>query len=113
MGDDTCFVLLRAALSVLMDVGRWFGSSDLSSTLFFAVCQRNHLNHHNLLNALLLIERSGKVSGKIKLDRVAESQSHSAKAGLQFPVGRIHRLPKKGTTLNESVLAHQVGFLFH
>jgi histone H2A len=46
---------------------------------------------------------SGKVSGKSKSGKAAgsggdpgKSQSRSSKAGLQFPVGRIHRLLKKG-----------------
>ncbi|KZP28575.1 histone-fold-containing protein, partial [Athelia psychrophila] len=45
---------------------------------------------------------SGKVGGKAKGGKAAssgeasKSQSRSAKAGLQFPVGRIHRLLKKG-----------------
>jgi histone H2A len=45
---------------------------------------------------------SGKVSGKTKSGKaardgdVSKSQSRSSKAGLQFPVGRIHRLLKKG-----------------
>jgi hypothetical protein len=45
---------------------------------------------------------SGKVSGKSKSgkaaggDSASKSQSRSSKAGLQFPVGRIHRLLKKG-----------------
>jgi len=45
---------------------------------------------------------SGKVSGKSKSGKAAggeatgKSQSRSAKAGLQFPVGRVHRLLKKG-----------------
>ena len=43
---------------------------------------------------------SGKVSGKSGKaaggDASAKSQSRSAKAGLQFPVGRVHRLLKKG-----------------
>jgi histone H2A len=44
---------------------------------------------------------SGKVSGKSKSGKAggettSKSQSRSAKAGLQFPVGRIHRLLKKG-----------------
>ena len=44
---------------------------------------------------------SGKVSGKSKSgkapsDPSVKSQSRSAKAGLQFPVGRVHRLLKKG-----------------
>ncbi|PPQ86685.1 hypothetical protein CVT25_006760 [Psilocybe cyanescens] len=45
---------------------------------------------------------SGKVSGKSKSgkaaggDSTSKSQSRSAKAGLQFPVGRVHRLLKKG-----------------
>ena len=36
--------------------------------------------------------KSGKASG----DASSKSQSRSAKAGLQFPVGRIHRLLKRG-----------------
>ncbi|KAG6852479.1 hypothetical protein C0991_011634 [Blastosporella zonata] len=44
---------------------------------------------------------SGKVSGKARGGKAAgvdasKSQSRSAKAGLQFPVGRVHRLLKKG-----------------
>ena len=45
---------------------------------------------------------SGKVSGKAKggkaggVEATGKSQSRSAKAGLQFPVGRVHRLLKKG-----------------
>ncbi|KAF9552902.1 histone 2A, partial [Agrocybe pediades] len=45
---------------------------------------------------------SGKVSGKSKSGKAAggdatgKSQSRSAKAGLQFPVGRVHRLLKRG-----------------
>jgi len=38
--------------------------------------------------------KSGKAGGKAGGD--GKSQSRSAKAGLQFPVGRIHRLLKKG-----------------
>jgi len=36
--------------------------------------------------------KSGKAAG----GEPAKSQSRSAKAGLQFPVGRVHRLLKKG-----------------
>lgn len=44
---------------------------------------------------------SGKTSGKSKSgkasgDAASKSQSRSAKAGLQFPVGRVHRLLKRG-----------------
>ena len=43
---------------------------------------------------------SGKVSGKSKSGKAStegsKSQSRSAKAGLQFPVGRVHRLLKRG-----------------
>jgi histone H2A len=45
---------------------------------------------------------SGKVGGKAKsggkasAESSSKSQSRSAKAGLQFPVGRVHRLLKKG-----------------
>jgi histone H2A len=38
--------------------------------------------------------KSGKAGGKAGGD--GKSTSRSAKAGLQFPVGRIHRLLKKG-----------------
>jgi len=43
--------------------------------------------------------KSGKVggkSGKTSGDTEFKAQSRSSKAGLQFPVGRIHRLLKKG-----------------
>lgn len=43
---------------------------------------------------------SGKGSGKSKSGKAAgegsKTQSRSAKAGLQFPVGRVHRLLKNG-----------------
>jgi len=42
---------------------------------------------------------SGKISGKSKSGKAGgetKSQSRSSKAGLQFPVGRVHRLLKKG-----------------
>ncbi|KAF9051520.1 histone H2A [Panaeolus papilionaceus] len=45
---------------------------------------------------------SGKASGKAKSggkasgNPDAKSQSRSSKAGLQFPVGRVHRLLKRG-----------------
>ena len=44
---------------------------------------------------------SGKGSGKSKSGKTAsettgKGQSRSAKAGLQFPVGRVHRLLKRG-----------------
>ncbi|THH10327.1 hypothetical protein EW146_g8406 [Bondarzewia mesenterica] len=44
---------------------------------------------------------SGKVSGKSKSGKAStegtgKTQSRSAKAGLQFPVGRVHRLLKRG-----------------
>jgi hypothetical protein len=57
------------------------------------------LHHHNTTNTIIM---SGKVSGKSKSGKAAggeatgKSQSRSAKAGLQFPVGRVHRLLKKG-----------------
>jgi hypothetical protein len=39
--------------------------------------------------------KAGKSSGG-KAGGEGKSQSRSAKAGLQFPVGRVHRLLKKG-----------------
>lgn len=38
--------------------------------------------------------KAGKSGGKAGGD--SKSQSRSSKAGLQFPVGRVHRLLKKG-----------------
>ena len=43
----------------------------------------------------MLTTRSGKSSSG-KSGGEAKGQSRSAKAGLQFPVGRIHRLLKRG-----------------
>ncbi|KAF8962554.1 putative histone [Flammula alnicola] len=41
--------------------------------------------------------KAGKSGGKAAGgDSTTKSQSRSAKAGLQFPVGRVHRLLKKG-----------------
>lgn len=39
---------------------------------------------------------SGGKSGGKAGDASSKAQSRSAKAGLQFPVGRIHRLLRKG-----------------
>ena len=39
--------------------------------------------------------KAGKAGGKAG-GEASKSQSRSAKAGLQFPVGRVHRLLKKG-----------------
>ena len=39
--------------------------------------------------------KAGKSGGKAG-GEPSKSQSRSAKAGLQFPVGRVHRLLKKG-----------------
>lgn len=46
-------------------------------------------------NANIFAGKSGKSSGG-KAGTEGKSQSRSAKAGLQFPVGRVHRLLKKG-----------------
>lgn len=40
--------------------------------------------------------KAGKSGGKAAGGEATKSQSRSAKAGLQFPVGRVHRLLKKG-----------------
>ncbi|KIO34139.1 hypothetical protein M407DRAFT_151041 [Tulasnella calospora MUT 4182] len=40
--------------------------------------------------------KSGKTGGKAGASTEIKGASRSAKAGLQFPVGRIHRLLKKG-----------------
>src|SRR6202034_154981 len=64
-------------------------------------------NHQHLQHQLYIV-MSGKVSGKSKSGKAAAtgtSQSRSATAGLQLPVGRIHRLLKKGNYSMSSVLA--------
>jgi hypothetical protein len=40
--------------------------------------------------------KAGKSSSGGKASGEGKSQSRSAKAGLQFPVGRVHRLLKRG-----------------
>lgn len=40
--------------------------------------------------------KSGKSASGAKISSDGKSQSRSAKAGLQFPVGRVHRLLKRG-----------------
>ena len=58
--------------------------------------------HRGVLTANVLIQtalagKSGKsTSGGKSSGEPGKSQSRSAKAGLQFPVGRVHRLLKKG-----------------
>ena len=52
-------------------------------------------------NTAQALRMSGKTTGKSKSGKTAAAegksqQSRSAKAGLQFPVGRVHRLLKKG-----------------
>src|SRR5699024_11273470 len=46
---------------------------------------------HNSLQQALIMSGRGK-GGKVK----AKAKSRSSRAGLQFPVGRIHRLLRKG-----------------
>ena len=61
---------------------------------------RTHLNHHHhpLSHTTMSGKgKAGKSGGKAAGgDSTSKSQSRSAKAGLQFPVGRVHRLLKKG-----------------
>ena len=48
-------------------------------------------------SAMLNLQSDGSFSGKSgKTGSDSKTQSRSAKAGLQFPVGRIHRLLKRG-----------------
>ena len=54
----------------------------------------------NYTTTLLTMSQSGKVGEKSKGGKASggetKSQSRYSKAGLQFPVGRIHHLLKKG-----------------
>ena len=57
------------------------------------------LNHHHHLNLINMSGKgkAGKSGGKAAgAGGDSKSQSRSSKAGLQFPVGRVHRLLKKG-----------------
>lgn len=47
--------------------------------------------------------KGGKLGGKVKGTTGGKSQSRSHKAGLQFPVSRIHRM------LRHSALGHRIG----
>ncbi|XP_009320553.1 PREDICTED: LOW QUALITY PROTEIN: histone H2A-IV-like [Pygoscelis adeliae] len=47
----------------------------------------------------------GKQGGKAR----AKAKSRSSRAGLQFPVGRVHRLPRRGTTRAKGNYAERVG----
>jgi histone H2A len=84
-------------------------SSNFFVHLFFRTPHRNAVAFRHSTSTTTtftqphpLLTMSGKVSGKSKSGKAAgggeagKSQSRSAKAGLQFPVGRIHRLLKKG-----------------
>ena len=59
--------------------------------------------------------KAGKSGGKAAAGGEAtKSQSRSAKAGLQFPVGRVHRLLKKGNYATRiGAGAPGMLFLFH
>ena len=48
------------------------------------------------VNAFIVTGKAGKSGGKAGAGEESKVQSRSAKAGLQFPVGRIHRLLKRG-----------------
>lgn len=48
------------------------------------------------LTRICTIGKAGKSSAGGKASGDSKSQSRSAKAGLQFPVGRVHRLLKRG-----------------
>jgi hypothetical protein len=63
-------------------------------------------NHQHLQHQLYIV-MSGKVSGKSKSGKAAAtgtSQSRSATAGLQLPVGRIHRLLKGNYRINRLLI---------
>lgn len=53
------------------------------------------LSYQRAFSELVIFFSGKSSSGKTGGD-AGKSQSRSAKAGLQFPVGRIHRLLKKG-----------------
>jgi histone H2A len=57
--------------------------------------------------------KSGKSSGGKGGDTKATATSRSSKAGLQFPVGRVHRLLKKGNYAQRVGAGAPGTYLFH
>lgn len=67
------------------DVGAFALSTATGSPLlYFSFVQRTHL--------ILKMSGRGKTGGKAR----AKAKTRSSRAGLQFPVGRVHRLLRKG-----------------
>merc|ERR1711939_688581 len=56
----------------------------------------HHHPHPAPPNSHHIMSSGGKSGGKAGGDASSKAQSRSAKAGLQFPVGRIHRLLRRG-----------------
>lgn len=57
---------------------------------------QSHGRHLSNSPQLFTLGKAGKSSSGGKAGGDSKAQSRSAKAGLQFPVGRVHRLLKKG-----------------
>lgn len=75
----------------------WVGGIKTASTY-------ERVSFHNPVNMpSKSIAKGGKVSSKVKGSEGSKSQSRSHRAGLQFPVSRIHRLMRK------SALGRRIG----
>jgi hypothetical protein len=62
--------------------------------LLHVVCAQKGFDTNRLGREIWQIHLGWQIAEN--LEDVSKSQSRSAKAGLQFPVGRVHRLLKKG-----------------
>ena len=94
---DFALIWSKRAQRVFVDSVWWYKYSTTSFP------QPHPCFPHTTTTSDFIFNMSGKVSGKSKSgkaaiggDAASKSQSRSAKAGLQFPVGRVHRLLKKG-----------------
>ena len=92
MSQYFCFTVIGLFYGSLS----WPMSKDLGRYLYQSEADVSTLNQFKYL---LNMSGRGKTGGKAR----AKAKTRSSRAGLQFPVGRVHRLLRKGN------YAHRVG----
>ena len=70
--------------------------SPRQGCLFGILVRGRHRRYYFNINQGLASRISKMASGKAKTITKAKSKTRSARTGLQFPVGRVHRLLRKG-----------------
>lgn len=82
--------MVRQCLAAMYQWLIWVGITvwQRKSVRYSILARKSGLN--------IICSYSGKSSSGKAGGEAGKSQSRSAKAGLQFPVGRVHRLLKKG-----------------